>query len=47
MKFDSFFKGEELNAYKLFGSHVTEKGVSFCVYAPHAYKVALISSFDE
>ena len=47
MKFDAFFKGEELNAYKLFGSHVTEKGVSFCVYAPHAYKVALISSFDE
>ena len=44
--FDAFFAGEELHAYKIFGAHKKENGVEFVLWAPHAYKVELNSSFD-
>ncbi len=45
-KYDAFFNGEELEAYKLFGAHKLKNGVEFTLWAPHAYKVEVISSFD-
>ena len=45
-KFDRFFEGNETRAYDLFGAHKEGEGVRFTVYAPHAYKICLISSFD-
>ena len=45
-KFDRFFEGHETRAYELFGSHKEGSGVRFTVYAPHAHKICLISSFD-
>ena len=48
-KFDKFFNGYELEAYKLFGSHIKDKGVEFCLWAPHAKKVEVFTSknWDE
>lgn len=46
-KFDRFFEGYELEAYELFGSHKTEKGVKFTLWAPHAHKVEIIGSFND
>lgn len=45
--YDKFFAGEELEAYKLFGAHKYGSGVEFILWAPHAYKVEVISSFDN
>ena len=45
-KFDKFFNGFELEAYKLFGSHKKNKGVEFCVWAPHAHHVEVFTSKD-
>ena len=45
-KFDKFFNGYELEAYKLFGSHKKNKGVEFCVWAPHAHHVEVFTSKD-
>ena len=43
-KFNKFFEGYELEAYKLFGSHKKDGGVEFCVWAPHALKVEVFTS---
>lgn len=45
-KFDKFFSGYELDAYKLFGSHKKDRGVEFCLWAPHACKVEVFTSFN-
>ena len=45
-KFDNFFNGYELEAYKLFGSHKKDGGVEFSVWAPHAKKVEVFMSTD-
>lgn len=45
--FDAFFAGEELFAYKLFGAHKKDDGVEFTLWAPHAYKVEVVSSLDD
>ena len=45
--FDAFFAGEELFAYKLFGAHKKDNGVEFTLWAPHAYKVEVVSSLDD
>lgn len=46
-KFELFFKGEELEADKLFAPRKTDKGLVFTLWAPRAYKVELIGSFDK
>ncbi len=43
-KYDEFFKGYELEAYELFGSHRKNRGVEFTVWAPHAFKVEVFTS---
>ena len=43
-KYDKFFEGYELDAYKLFGTHVKGKGVEFCLWAPHASHVEVFFS---
>lgn len=46
-KYDAFFAGQEKRAYRLFGSHPYRGGVRFTLYAPHAYRVSCLSSFDN
>lgn len=46
-KFDAFFNGECFNAYELFGVFKQGNGVRFTMYAPHAHKVAVITSKDS
>ena len=46
-RFDKFFSGYEFEAFKLFGAHPTDKGVKFTLWAPHAYKVDVIGSFND
>ena len=45
-KYDKFFEGYELEAYKLFGSHIKDGGMEFTVWAPHAHKVEVFTSKD-
>lgn len=47
MDLEQFYNGNEWYAYRYFGAHVTQNGVVFRVYAPRAYKVSLIGSFNE
>lgn len=47
MNLDDFYNGNEWYAYKYFGAHVTEGGVQFRVYAPHAVRVTLIGEFNR
>ncbi len=48
---ESFYQGHCLNAYDVFGAHISEKngvqGVTFCVYAPHAQGIQVIGSFNH
>lgn len=46
-KYDAYFSGSEKKAYTLFGVHCKKNGLSFTLPAPGAYKVSLISSFDN
>lgn len=46
-KVKPFFEGRELEAYHLFGAHVTKKGVDFSVYAPNARAVSVIGTFND
>ena len=46
-RFDKFFGGYELEAYKLFGAHAKDGGVECTLWAPHAYKVEVITSFNS
>ena len=46
-KYDKFFEGYELEAYKLFGSHIKDGGMEFTVWAPHAHKVEVFTSRDR
>lgn len=47
MNLDDYYNGNEWYAYKYFGAHVTEDGVQFRVYAPHAVRVTLIGEFNQ
>ncbi len=46
-EYDRFFEGYELEAYKLFGSHIKDSGMEFTLWAPHAYKVEVFTSKDS
>ena len=46
-KYDKFFEGYELEAYKLFGSHIKDGGMEFTVWTPHAHKVEVFTSKDR
>ena len=46
-EYDKFFSGYELEAYKLFGSHIKDGGIEFTLWAPHAYKVEVFTSKDN
>lgn len=46
-KYDQFFEGYELEAFKLFGSHIKDGGIEFTLWAPHAFKVEVFSSKDN
>ena len=46
-KYDKFFEGYELEAYKLFGSHIRDGGMEFTLWAPHAKKVEVFTSKDN
>lgn len=47
MLVESFFKGQCLQAYHIFGSHITDHGVIFTVFAPNARQVLLIGDFND
>lgn len=47
MNIEAFYSGNEWNAYKYFGAHITKEGVVFRVYAPRAKKVSLIGEFNS
>lgn len=46
-----YYQGHCLNAYELFGAHITKEqrmqGVRFTVYAPHAQSIQVIGSFND
>ncbi len=48
---ETFYQGYCLNAYDVFGAHVTQKdgvhGVMFRVYAPHAQGIQVIGTFNH
>ena len=45
-KYNRFFDGYELEAYKLLGSHIKNNGMEFSLWAPHAFKVEVFTSKD-
>lgn len=45
-EYNDFFNGACFNAYELFGAHKKDGGVLFTVYAPNAFKVEVIGSFN-
>ncbi|MDO4500363.1 MAG: 1,4-alpha-glucan branching protein GlgB [Erysipelotrichaceae bacterium] len=45
-KYDKFFSGFEMEAYKLFGAHIKDGGMEFTVWAPHAHKIEVMTSKD-
>lgn len=46
MNINDFYNGNEWNAHKYFGAHITPGGVCFRVYAPCAKKVTVIGDFN-
>ena len=46
MDYYNFHYGQEFEAYKGLGAHVTDDGVRFCVYAPAAARAAVIGEFS-
>lgn len=48
---EQYYQGYCLNAYELFGAHITKErgvqGVRFSVYAPHAQRIQVIGSFND
>jgi len=44
LDFNKFFDGYELEGYKLFGAHKKDNGVEFCLWAPNAKMVEVITS---
>ncbi len=47
---ESFHHGHSINAYELFGAHITfeeKHGVRFTVWAPHATSVQVMGDFNE
>lgn len=47
MDFQKFYSGDLFHAYKYLGAHALEKGYVFRVYAPAAFRVALIGDFSN
>lgn len=43
----SWQAGEHHKAYELLGSHVTDDGVYFAVWAPHAHSVSVVGEFNN
>ncbi len=46
-RFDLFFAGLDSEAYKLFGCHRAKKGTKFTVWVESAYKVELITNYND
>ena len=46
-KVDAFYKGQLNDAYNLFGSHLTNDGVTFTLYAPNALSVQVVGDFNN
>ena len=47
MDLQNFYTGQMFDAYKYLGAHITDKGVLFRTYAPHASRVCLIASHNN
>lgn len=47
MDINSFYKGEEFEAYEFLGVHPASEGYTFRTYAPNASKVAVIGDFSS
>ena len=47
MDVKGFYQGQIFDAYEYLGAHVTEKGVLFRTFAPHAVRIALIGDFNN
>lgn len=45
-RFNCFFEGRTIEAYKLFGAHKEDKGIRFTVYAPNAKNVQVSGEFN-
>ncbi len=43
----SFYDGYGINAYEIFGAHLTDDGVIFRVYAPNAKSVRVVGDFNK
>ncbi len=43
----SFYTGKCFEAFKFLGAHFDNDGVTFCTYAPRAYRVSLIGEFSD
>jgi 1,4-alpha-glucan branching enzyme len=44
---DTWQSGNHDKAYEHMGSHLTEKGAHFAVWAPHAYSVSVVGEFNN
>ena len=47
MNINTFYNGDEFEAYEYFGAHLTDKGTVFRTYAPNASGVSLIGDFSK
>lgn len=47
MNIQDFYDGKEFEAYEYLGAHVTDQGVVFRTYAPHAIDAAVIGTFSS
>ena len=47
MNINTFYNGDEFEAYNYFGAHITDKGILFRTYAPNAEKVSVVGDFSK
>ncbi|MBR0141440.1 MAG: 1,4-alpha-glucan branching protein GlgB [Ruminococcus sp.] len=47
MNINTFYNGDEFEAYNYFGAHITDKGILFRTYAPNAEKVSVVGDFSQ
>ena len=46
-RLDRYFQGQDVDAYEIFGSLMSDEGVTFTVYAPDAVNVQVKGDFNE